>query len=127
MNVGQQGLDPSTAYRRVQSALAKGYLINLETKPRRTAKLKVGDPLPKDRELLPPPEVLAISDCTIAEDSEGVDQKNASPSDGLSTTPGICSEISASDGRDGVDGESGEGSETAPLLPVPPEFEEVGR
>jgi hypothetical protein len=57
-------LDPSAAYRRLQHARQRGYIENLEDKPRRPGRYIIGDPLPDEIELLPevPPD-----DCTIAD------------------------------------------------------------
>lgn len=46
-------LDKSAISRRVAAAIAGGYLRNLEERKGRPARLVVGDPLPKERELLP--------------------------------------------------------------------------
>ena len=66
-------LDHSTAYRRVRAALAKGYLRNDEARKGRPAKLRLGDSLPADREILPSQQALAPSDCTIADDFQEMD------------------------------------------------------
>ena len=63
------GLDKSAGTRRVDAAVAKGYLRNLETKPRRPARLVLDDPLPEETEVLPPPEKL--DGCTVAPGSGG--------------------------------------------------------
>jgi hypothetical protein len=77
------GIDRTTAYRRVQAALAENYLRNLEDRDRRPARLVVGDPLPADQDVLPPVERLAEllqeSGCTVARAPEGIDRKNLSP------------------------------------------------
>jgi hypothetical protein len=64
--VGQRlgGLDHSTAWRRVQLAISRGYLRNRETHRARTARLVLGDPLPDDLELLPSAE--RLQDCVVA-------------------------------------------------------------
>jgi hypothetical protein len=46
-------LDHGTAWRRVAAALRDGYLLNQEERPRRPARLTVGEPLPVDCPLLP--------------------------------------------------------------------------
>jgi hypothetical protein len=51
-------LDRSTASRRVRVAVTRGYLKNLETRKGRPARLRVGDPLPGEVVVLPPPEAL---------------------------------------------------------------------
>jgi hypothetical protein len=48
-------LDVSTVSRRVQVALQRGYLQNLETGPGRTYQLISGQPLPSERPILPKP------------------------------------------------------------------------
>ena len=54
-------IDTSAAYRRVSSTLARGYLRNLEERPRRPARLVLGEALPDDQELLPSPD--SLHDC----------------------------------------------------------------
>lgn len=51
-------LDKSAAWRRVQSALQKGYLRNLEDKKGRPAQLVIGERMPDDVAVLPEIEVL---------------------------------------------------------------------
>lgn len=47
-------IDKSSAWRRVGQAVDLGYLVNLEERPARTARLVLGDPLPDtDSEILP--------------------------------------------------------------------------
>ncbi len=57
----QLALAPSAAWRRVQVALARGYLRNLEPRPRRPARLVPGEPLPAEQPVFPPPESLPVS------------------------------------------------------------------
>lgn len=66
------GIDKSSASRRVNDALAAGYLKNLEDKRGRPARLILGDPMPDDLELLPKPDKLAAHCCTVAKSEEGV-------------------------------------------------------
>jgi hypothetical protein len=66
-------LDKSAAYRRVQTAISRGYLANLETRKGRPAKLILGDPLPDDVQILPSPEALKNSQgCRVASQTEGI-------------------------------------------------------
>jgi len=51
-------LEPSTAWRRVKQALDADYLVNDETKPRRPAKLRPGEPMPDESNVLPHPDTL---------------------------------------------------------------------
>jgi hypothetical protein len=53
-------LDKSTAWRRCQSAIERGYLRNLETRRGRPADLVLGDPLPRDIDVLPDPLALLM-------------------------------------------------------------------
>jgi hypothetical protein len=62
-------LDKSAASRRVNAALEKGYLVNLETRRGQPSRLILGDPLPEDQEILPTVEALA-SRCTGASGCE---------------------------------------------------------
>ena len=64
------GIDQSAGQRRVDKALAEGYLRNLEDKPNRAARLVVGDPLPDDVEILPDASELR-GVCTYAQRSGG--------------------------------------------------------
>jgi hypothetical protein len=50
------GLDRSAAYRRARTAIAGGYLRNLEERRGRPARLALDEPLPDEVELLPMPE-----------------------------------------------------------------------
>ena len=51
-------LDKSTASRRVNEAINKGFLENRETRPGRPMRLVLGDPLPEAVEVLPHPDRL---------------------------------------------------------------------
>jgi hypothetical protein len=53
------GIDKSTASRRADVAVEKGYLRNLEERPGIPARLILGDPLPEEQEVLPQPQALA--------------------------------------------------------------------
>jgi hypothetical protein len=52
-------LDKGTVSKRVNDAVGLGYLTNEEWRPRQTAKLKLGEPLPDEVQVLPTPEQLA--------------------------------------------------------------------
>jgi hypothetical protein len=52
-------LDKSAATRRVDAALALGYLVNVEERKNQPAKLVMGEPLPEEQPVLPTPEDLA--------------------------------------------------------------------
>jgi hypothetical protein len=69
-------LDKSAAWRRVRSAMDRGYLENKEDRKGRPAKLVVADALPDDIEILPGPE--RLQGCTVASDLEGVKTNNLS-------------------------------------------------
>jgi hypothetical protein len=64
-------LDKSAAWRRVRSAMDRGYLENQEERKGRPAKLVVADALPADIEILPAPE--RLQGCTVASDLERVE------------------------------------------------------
>jgi hypothetical protein len=51
-------IDKTSALRRVRVAIEDGYLINLEERKGRPARLTLGDPLPAERSVLPSPEQL---------------------------------------------------------------------
>jgi hypothetical protein len=70
--VDDLGLDKSAISRRVRVATREGYLRNLEEKRGRPARLVLGEPLPEDLEILPPPEKL--HGCTVARLIEGDNQ-----------------------------------------------------
>jgi hypothetical protein len=63
-------LDKSTAWRRVRSAMDRGYVKNLEDRRGRPAQLVPGESLPDDVEILPTME--RLHGCTVAGESEGV-------------------------------------------------------
>ena len=63
-------LDKSSAWRRVRTALGRGYLKNLEDRKGRPARLVPGDALPDDIEILPAPE--RLHGCTVAGVSAGI-------------------------------------------------------
>jgi hypothetical protein len=58
--------DKSTASRHVNEAIEAGYIINLEAKLGRPARLVPGDPLPSQGEVLPTPEALRERCCGVA-------------------------------------------------------------
>ena len=53
------GLDKSAASRRLRDATERGYIVNLETRRGRPARIVLGDPMPEMVELLPEPAELA--------------------------------------------------------------------
>jgi hypothetical protein len=63
-------LDKSTAWRRVRTAIDRGYVKNLEERKGRPAQLVPGEALPDDVEILPTVE--RLHGCTVAGESEGV-------------------------------------------------------
>ena len=63
-------LDKSAAWRRVRSAMDRGYIRNLEDRRGRPARLVLGDPLPNDVEVLPNPE--RLHGCAAAGESEEI-------------------------------------------------------
>lgn len=69
-------LDKSAAWRRVRTAIDRGYVKNLEDRKGRPARLVPGDALPDDIEILPAPE--RLHGCTVASDSEGIKTNNLS-------------------------------------------------
>ncbi len=72
-------LDKSAAWRRVRSAMDRGYIKNLEDRKGRPARLVPGDSLPEDVEILPSPDRLTGEEgCTVAGVREGVNHNNVS-------------------------------------------------
>ncbi len=69
-------LDKSAAWRRVRSAIDRGYLKNLEDRKGRPARLVPGDALPDDVEILPSPE--RLHGCRVAGVSEVIEHNNLS-------------------------------------------------
>jgi len=60
-------LDKSVTSRRLREATARGYLVNLETRRGRPARIVLGDPMPEMVKLLPEPgELDACRCCTVA-------------------------------------------------------------
>jgi hypothetical protein len=52
---GKLALDKSVTSRRVRDATDRGYLVNLETRRGRPARIVLGDPMPETVKLLPEP------------------------------------------------------------------------
>lgn len=73
-------LDKSAAWRRVRSAMDRGYIKNLEDRKGRPARLVPGDSLPEDVEILPAPNKLTgeSEGCTVAGVQEGVNHNSVS-------------------------------------------------
>jgi hypothetical protein len=71
------GLDKSTTLRRVRAASRHGYLTNEETRRGRPARLVIGEPVPKNRDVLPTVEELeaAIRGCRVARESGGIERR----------------------------------------------------
>jgi hypothetical protein len=69
----QLKLDKSAGYRRVQVAIERGYIKNLEDKKGRPARLIIGDPLLNDIEILPSVETLTEHSCMVAGETVGLD------------------------------------------------------
>jgi hypothetical protein len=67
---GELKLDKSAAWRRVRTAMDRGYIKNLEDRKGRPAQLVPGEPLPDDLDVLPTVE--RLHGCTVAGESEGV-------------------------------------------------------
>ncbi len=66
-------LDKGAAWRRVRAAIERGYLKNLEDRKGRPARLAVGEPMPKEIELLPPANDPRLRrGCTVAVASGGI-------------------------------------------------------
>lgn len=61
------GIDKAAAWRRVRTAISRGYLENLEERRGRPAQLTIGEAMPEDREVLPTSEDLkeVMSGCTV--------------------------------------------------------------
>jgi hypothetical protein len=75
-------LGKSTAHDRVQRALARGFLINNETKKGLPARIAIGDPLPEERQILPDPKV--FEDCSgVRTVLGGLRQRGRSPASSL--------------------------------------------
>jgi hypothetical protein len=85
-------LDRSSVSRRAKDAQSKGYLANEEAQPGKPARWVVGEPLPEDVEVLPPPEKL--DPCSVVE--EKGDTQNSGYCDGMlpitpdSSTPSVA-------------------------------------
>jgi len=69
-------LDKGAMSQRIRAAIDRGYLKNLENRKGRPARLQLGEPLPADVALPPPPEAHEGDRCTIATEMEG----NTTPS-----------------------------------------------
>jgi hypothetical protein len=62
-------LDKSSAWRRVRSAIDRGYLQNLEDRRGRPARLVVGEPMPEEQPILPTVDALGEGGCTVASET----------------------------------------------------------
>jgi hypothetical protein len=67
------GIDKSSASRRVQTAIQRGYIRNLETQQGKPGNLALADSMPKDRALLPTAEELRER-CSVAGNITGIRQ-----------------------------------------------------
>jgi hypothetical protein len=65
------GLDKSVVSRRWRVAREGGYLVNLEERRGRPARLVTGEPLPDETPILPTPEAVEEGCCTVARSPEG--------------------------------------------------------
>ena len=76
-------VDKAAASRRVRVAVDRGYLRNLEDRKGRPARLVVGEPMPEDAEILPPPEEIegVLSGCAVDRDFGGIQHPPPPPSD----------------------------------------------
>ena len=66
-------LDKSAASRRWRDAAAHGYLRNGEMVKGKPARLVVGEPMPANLEILPPPEALGSDRCAVASKTGEID------------------------------------------------------
>ena len=64
------GLDKSAALRRVNFAISKGYLRNLEERKGRPARIIIADSMPADQTILPTPEL--VNQCMVAREKGGI-------------------------------------------------------
>ena len=76
---GVLGLDKGPISRRVNQAIDLGYLVNEEEKKGRPARLKIGEPMPEEVEVLPRPEMFAGDRCSVAAFSGGIGEPEPSP------------------------------------------------
>ncbi|MDQ3912709.1 MAG: hypothetical protein M3305_13265, partial [Actinomycetota bacterium] len=76
-------VDKAAASRRVRTAIGRGYLKNLEDRQGRPARLVLGEPMPKDQEILPLAKDLrkAMSGCTVDRESEEIKDPPPPPKD----------------------------------------------
>jgi hypothetical protein len=72
-------LDKSSASRRVKDCRKKGYLIDEQNYKGKPAQIVIGDPLPKELEILPSPEKLNC--CSVAVKKGGIDIPPLLPSE----------------------------------------------
>lgn len=95
-------LDKSAAMRRAKVAIEKGFLRNLEDRPKRPAKIVAGDPVPSDIQMLPTVAELKKAEdlgsgCTVASDC--FDDVNHQVVDTLEFNPGGCTVARESEGN----------------------------
>jgi hypothetical protein len=75
------GLDKSVTSRRVRDATDRGYLVNLEIRRGRRARIVLGDPMPEMVKLLPEPGELGtviavLHRCSVAEGMTGASPRS---------------------------------------------------
>jgi hypothetical protein len=91
-------IDKAAALRRVRTAIGRGYIKNLEDRKGHPARLVLADAMPEDQEILPIPEELGDSGCTVDCVFEGT-QHPPPPSEahsrggGAKTSPEIASTV----------------------------------
>lgn len=74
-------LDSGATLRRVKAAISRGYVLNDEDRRGRPARLRLGEPLPDQVDVLPTVEVLGEGDCTVAVASGGIEKQEPDSTD----------------------------------------------
>jgi hypothetical protein len=103
-------LDKNPTHHRVRKAIARGFLVNNETKRGLPARIAIGDPLPGVMEILPQPKALEDR-CSVVVQTEGIIREGA-PKEGdehsspylppdchyNTTTPPVCAHCGSNAG-----------------------------
>jgi len=75
---GALGVKPSNSSRRVKTAIAAGYLVNLEASTGKPQRLKLGAPMPVGGQVLPHPDHIG-DDCAVAPNIGGATPPEVAP------------------------------------------------
>jgi hypothetical protein len=120
-------LEKSTTHARCHRAIARGFLVNHETKKGMPARIALGDPLPEERQILPDPEAFE-GDCSgvrtvlegVATGGQGSDETPLSEDEETDKSPEIALKSTATTEKQPESGRLPEAAVTGtPAQPYP--------